>query len=232
MCQTHGTLVDKDEKRFPIDLLREWKTKAEDDALQAIGKAERAAEKKVPNEPDVSVVFSWDRYAFDGRRPVPGDGFKPPPFEIANYGTGHATEVEVHDLAGGDLIAEFPLIADLASGASITRRPTVKNPTENPGIFWSQYDRKGIDDLLEAADQRRERERLQGVAQASERLTELQMNAIMGELATRIEIGFRVTYWNREHTRQWEKSERLCFEPNEHRAYILHGERRMTLRTS
>jgi len=38
MCQTHGTLVDKDELRFQEPVLREWKTRAEDEALQAIGK--------------------------------------------------------------------------------------------------------------------------------------------------------------------------------------------------
>jgi len=38
MCQTHGTLVDRDEARFPEALLREWKDKAEKEALRAIGK--------------------------------------------------------------------------------------------------------------------------------------------------------------------------------------------------
>jgi|GEM_PF-2421841 len=37
MCQTHGTLVDRDEARFPEALLREWKAKAEAAALREIG---------------------------------------------------------------------------------------------------------------------------------------------------------------------------------------------------
>jgi hypothetical protein len=38
MCQTHGTLVDRDEARFPMDLLRRWKLEAERLALDAVGK--------------------------------------------------------------------------------------------------------------------------------------------------------------------------------------------------
>lgn len=37
MCQTHGTLVDRDEARFPEALLREWKASAEAAALREIG---------------------------------------------------------------------------------------------------------------------------------------------------------------------------------------------------
>lgn len=34
MCQNHGKLVDNDAARYPVDLLREWKSAAESDALQ------------------------------------------------------------------------------------------------------------------------------------------------------------------------------------------------------
>lgn len=38
MCQTHGTLVDRDAERYPESLLREWKTEAERRAEGEIGK--------------------------------------------------------------------------------------------------------------------------------------------------------------------------------------------------
>lgn len=40
MCQTHGTLVDRDEARFSEQMLREWKAKAEEAALREIGKCD------------------------------------------------------------------------------------------------------------------------------------------------------------------------------------------------
>lgn len=40
MCQTHGTLVDRDEARYPDALLREWKATAESAALREIGKCD------------------------------------------------------------------------------------------------------------------------------------------------------------------------------------------------
>ncbi len=50
MCQTHGTLVDRDHVRFPEPMLREWKARAEDEALASIGKTGGwpADEKVVP----------------------------------------------------------------------------------------------------------------------------------------------------------------------------------------
>jgi hypothetical protein len=38
MCQTHGTLVDRDHVRFQEPMLREWKARAEDEAFAAIGR--------------------------------------------------------------------------------------------------------------------------------------------------------------------------------------------------
>lgn len=53
MCQTHGTLVDKDEERFPESLLRGWKAQAEEAALREIGKtAAPAADKAIPTLPE------------------------------------------------------------------------------------------------------------------------------------------------------------------------------------
>jgi len=39
LCQTCAKLVDNDEQRFPADLLRDWKSRAEDGALSSVGKA-------------------------------------------------------------------------------------------------------------------------------------------------------------------------------------------------
>lgn len=39
LCQNHGKLVDNDEMRFPVALLREWKVQAEDEAASRLGKA-------------------------------------------------------------------------------------------------------------------------------------------------------------------------------------------------
>jgi hypothetical protein len=41
LCQNCATLVDKDEARYPVDLLREWKLSAELDALVAIKGAKK-----------------------------------------------------------------------------------------------------------------------------------------------------------------------------------------------
>jgi len=38
LCQTHAKLIDNDEVRYPSDLLREWKVKAEEAVLSQIGK--------------------------------------------------------------------------------------------------------------------------------------------------------------------------------------------------
>jgi hypothetical protein len=38
MCQTHGTLVDRDEARFAESVLRDWKNQAEAEASEAVGK--------------------------------------------------------------------------------------------------------------------------------------------------------------------------------------------------
>jgi len=37
MCRTHAALIDRDEDRFTIDLLREWKYAAEDRAMRTLG---------------------------------------------------------------------------------------------------------------------------------------------------------------------------------------------------
>ncbi|MCU1382796.1 MAG: hypothetical protein JWL71_1493 [Acidobacteria bacterium] len=42
LCQTCAKLVDNDEARYPADLLRGWKQKAEESALTSIGKTKRA----------------------------------------------------------------------------------------------------------------------------------------------------------------------------------------------
>jgi hypothetical protein len=54
MCQTHGTLVDRDHVRFPELTLREWKAQAEEEALRAIGKTSGwpAEERVVPSLSD------------------------------------------------------------------------------------------------------------------------------------------------------------------------------------
>jgi len=225
MCGTHGTMVDRDDKRYTVAKLRQWKQEAEAEADEAIGKTLWPEDRQQSAEPDVSVIFSWEKYAGETGKAVPADGFSAPPFEIKNFGTAQASEVQVQQFAGGALVAQFPLIADLGPDESTTRKPNVIDPSARAGPVFSLLNPMDIEDLLEAADAEREHRRLKEVAKA-EPLAPHEIDAIVDELGERFHIAFRVTYWNREHTRQWEKLERLCYEPNDHRAYVLHGERR------
>jgi hypothetical protein len=44
MCQNDGTLVDRDEQRFPVGLLRNWKMIAEDEARKVVGRTAQDSE--------------------------------------------------------------------------------------------------------------------------------------------------------------------------------------------
>jgi len=44
MCQNDGTLVDRDEARFPVGLLRNWKLIAEEDARKVVGRTAQDSE--------------------------------------------------------------------------------------------------------------------------------------------------------------------------------------------
>jgi hypothetical protein len=37
MCQSCGTLIDRDEHRFTVDILRDWKRRAENNAKAGVG---------------------------------------------------------------------------------------------------------------------------------------------------------------------------------------------------
>jgi hypothetical protein len=298
MCQNHGKLVDTDAERFTVDLLRDWKRRAEDEALNQIGRprpttinersererndyghgvrvgrgrdrdwlitiiermreeagSERSKtrdrnsyeegrdrgyfdwargryEKPAAEitewlgeaEPDVSVVFSWEKYPSGQQRTR--DGVAPGPLRVVNYGEAHACEIQIGEITGGAFVATFSLIPDLAANEIVERHPAVRDPERDRGTFEVVTSRN-IEELVESADRYREHTRLQEVAHAGERLTEEEMDRIVDELAVRIDIEFRITYWNRKHTRRWEKTEIFAFEPNEHRAYVLHGSRR------
>jgi hypothetical protein len=226
MCSTHGTMVDRDEERYTVSKLRKWKEDAEAEADQALGKTVWPEDARERAEPEVTLIFSWDAYARGTGKPVPADGFSPPPFEVKNFGDWHASEVQVCDFGAGNLVARFALVADLSPGQTVARVPDVKDISTNSGPFFDYLSPKSIADLLEEADSQRQSRRLQEIANRQERMSKQEMEAAVEEMGERIEIEVRVTYWNREHTRQWEATERLCYEPHEHRAYVLHGSRR------
>jgi hypothetical protein len=178
------------------------------------------------DQPDVSVLFSWEKYPRDGKTPLTANGVRPPPFKIINYGAP-AAEIQVHEFEAGGRMARFPLIPDLhADPVMIDPEISAANERESVIFRVARLGTQTIENLLEAADRRRERESLTRIKESEKRMTKEGMDHIIEmELAARLDIELHVTYWNRTKTRQWEKRETLCFEPNEHRAYILHGAR-------
>jgi hypothetical protein len=54
LCQTCGKLVDNDEARFTADTLRDWKSRAESDALAKIGKARIESQPCLPTAAEIA----------------------------------------------------------------------------------------------------------------------------------------------------------------------------------
>lgn len=62
MCQTHGTLVDRDAERYPESLLREWKIEAEKHAEAEIGKTASASRPSAVSDKRLEVSQeAWQR---------------------------------------------------------------------------------------------------------------------------------------------------------------------------
>lgn len=58
LCQVHGKLVDNDEERFPVDILRAWKALAEAEARRVIERPhENVAENREGDNVKSSEVF-------------------------------------------------------------------------------------------------------------------------------------------------------------------------------
>jgi uncharacterized protein YjbI with pentapeptide repeats len=57
LCPSHGTLVDADERRFPVDLLRQWKAEAEQETLREVTGQAAADETWVPSDGEVATLI-------------------------------------------------------------------------------------------------------------------------------------------------------------------------------
>ena len=172
------------------------------------------------DSPDVAILFDWQKYAQRGMR---WEEVPPPPFKLKNYGAP-AVDVQIHPFEGGDKTATFPIVPELDDAREVV--PMVYRGDQVPtAMSRALFKQDTLADLIEAADHYREFDTFGQADEAvGERpMTEEEREAAIRAANVRLEISVRLTYWNRSGTRQWEKFETLCFEPDENRAYVRHG---------
>ena len=122
LCQTCGKLVDNDATLFPVDTLRAWKQRAENEALSRIGKT--------------AVVAGST--AEDPRFRGTGGGFSPSHKTYDLYNTG----AEIHHITitgDSDLQASVDPDLTLAHNAMLRIRVATRNETELGERFVTIY---------------------------------------------------------------------------------------------
>lgn len=179
---------------------------------------ESPAATAVVKVPDVIVLYDWTK---DWTRDERGGLIEvpPPPFEVRNYGAP-AVEVRIENIVGSIYAARFPVIPDLFEGASKLVTPAVDRVNEVVAGIARELSNLSIEELLESAYRKRQREYMNAFKAP---MSDKQLAAAEKVLDKKLSISFRVTYWDRSHTRQWARTEHLSYEPDGNHAYVEHG---------
>jgi len=102
LCQNCAKLVDNDPTRYTVDLLRSWKTVADDLALEEIGKPAHAAARVDTVRPIVVIEFECNFEETPEQ-----------PFIVCNPSPHSAFGVRLSVISYGDMSAEFEIIPTL-----------------------------------------------------------------------------------------------------------------------
>jgi hypothetical protein len=130
LCQNCAKLVDNDPSRYTVELLRSWKTVAEDLALDEIGKPAHAAPNMDTVRPIVVVEFECN---FEENPEKP--------FTLRNPSPHPAFGVRISVIAYGDMSAEFELVPTLEGHSSREVMPDL--PSQ--GLFFRNRLRPMLD---------------------------------------------------------------------------------------
>ena len=126
MCQTHGTIIDRDAQRYPEPLLREWKALAESRAETEIGKLPVAT---TTPPPATAIEASRPRIRLsrtNRKVEVPRDtkalmqGLYLPLFDVRNTGAEEAFDIQVSVHVSNGVLVSARRIDHLPAGAEVT----------------------------------------------------------------------------------------------------------------
>lgn len=126
MCQTHGTLIDRDAERYPEPLLRAWKALAEALAETEIGKLPVATTAS-PTATSSEEQRPRIRLSRTNRKvEVPRDtkallrGLYLPLFDVRNTGAEEAFDIQVTIHVSSGVLVSARRVDHLPAGAEVT----------------------------------------------------------------------------------------------------------------
>lgn len=180
--------------------------------------------------PDVHLEFSLPNTLSAQNAGAPATEIQVEPLTTGDYVHGYLDRQHIpgRGNVSGAIVRKaldvvFGVISDLYDSTPRAVPFVVRDTT--PGVLLVRPNLT-MQDFLQAAIERRKTEELQHLQdRRGAPLSPAEIESAARHLGRPVEIHLRVTYWDRAKSRQWEKRERLRYEPQTKHAYIIHGKR-------